>query len=100
MLGKLDKAIMLGRMTENKKTYIVDDFIAKVRSHRAFQTGPWPQRIDDLEAILQALFVSDDERAIEIFDEIQRVIERKHMAMEKRIAIIQGILRAGRIYLS
>jgi hypothetical protein len=45
---------MLGRMTEKKKTYIVDDFIAKVRSHRAFQTGPWPQRIDDLEAILQA----------------------------------------------
>ena len=51
-------------------------------------TGPWPQRIDDLEAILQVLFVSDDDRAIEIFDEIQRVIERKHMAMEKRIAII------------
>jgi hypothetical protein len=100
MLGKLDKAIMLGRMTEKKKTYIVDDFIVKVRSHWAFQTGPWPQRIDDLEAILQAMFVSDDERAIEIFDEIQGVIERKHMAMEKRIAIIQGILRAGRIYLS
>ena len=91
---------MLGRMTEKQKTYIVDDFIAKVRSHRSFQTGAWVQRIDDLEAILQALFVSDDERAIEIFDEIQRVIERKHMAMEKRIAIIQGILRAGRIYLS
>ena len=95
----MDKAIMLGRMTR-KKTNIVDDFIAKVRSHRAFQTGPWPQRIDDLEVILQALFVSDDERAIEIFDEIQKVIERKHMAMENRIAIIQGILRAGRIYLS
>jgi hypothetical protein len=100
LTSKALNAIMLGRMTENKKTYIVDDFIAKVRSHRAFQTGAWVQRIDDLEAILQALFVSDDERAIEIFDEIQRVIERKHMAMEKRIAIIQGILRAGRIYLS
>jgi hypothetical protein len=100
LTSKALNAIMLGRMTENKKTYIVDDFIAKVRNHRAFQTGAWVQRIDDLEAILQALFVSDDERAIEIFDEIQRVIERKHMAMEKRIAIIQGILRAGRIYLS
>ena len=32
--------IMLGRMTEKKKTYIVDDFIAKVRSHYDFQTGP------------------------------------------------------------
>ena len=91
---------MLGRMTEKKRAYIVDDFIAKARSHWAFQNGAWVRRIDDLEAILQALFVSDDERAIEIFDEIQGVIERKHMAMEKRIAIIQGILRAGRIYLS
>jgi len=83
-----------------KKTGIVGDFIDKARSHWAFQTGPWPRRIDDLETVLQALFVSDDERAIEMSDKIQGVIERKHMAMENRIGIIQGILRAGRIHLS
>jgi hypothetical protein len=62
------------------------------------QGGPWPQRIDDLEAVLRALFVSDDEHAIEMSDEIKSVIERKHVAMEKRIAMIQQILRARSIH--
>ena len=61
-----------------KRTYIVDDFIIKLRGHLAFQTSPWPQRIDDLEAVLRTLFVSDNERAIETFDEVRGVIERKH----------------------
>ena len=51
-------------MTGRKKTYIVDDFIVKLRSHTALQGGPWPQRIDDLEAVLRGLFVSGDERAL------------------------------------
>jgi hypothetical protein len=28
------------------------------------KTGPWPKQIDDLEAVLQTLFISDNERAI------------------------------------
>ena len=83
-----------------KKTDIVDVFMDKVRRHASFKTGPWQRRIDELEAILYRLFVSDDEHAIEMFDKVQGVIERRHMAMENRIGIIQGILRAGRIHLS
>ena len=75
-----------------KKTDIVDVFMDKVRRHASFKTGPWQRRIDELEAVLYRLFVSDDEHAIEMFDKIQGVIERKHMAMENRVAIIQGIL--------
>ena len=75
----------------------VDDFINRVRSYPAFQTGAWVRRADDLEAVLRDLFVSDDERAIEMSDKIRDVIERKHMSVEKRIALIQQILRAGRI---
>ena len=82
-----------------KKTFIVDDFIIKLRGHLAFQTSPWPQRIDDLEAVLEALFLSDDERAIEISDEIRGVIERKRVSMQRRIAMIQRILQAGNIHL-
>ena len=78
----------------------IDDFIRKVRSHPAFQTSPWPQRIDDLQALLQNLFVSDNERAIEIFDEVRGVIERKHLTMERRLALIEEILRVGRFHLS
>ena len=78
----------------------IDDFIRKARSHSAFQTSPWPQRIDGLEALLRTLFVSDNEHAIEIFDEVRRVIERKHLTMERRLALIEEILRAGRIHLS
>ena len=85
---------MLERMTD-----IVDDFIGKVRSHYAFQTDRQVRRIDDLEAVLRALFVSDEVHAIEMFDKIRSAIERKHMSMKSRIAIIQGILRAGRIHL-
>ena len=82
-----------------KKTDIVDVFMDKVRRHASFKTGPWQRRIDELEAILYRLFVSDDEHAIEMFDKIRSAIERKHMSMKSRIAIIQGILRAGRIHL-
>jgi hypothetical protein len=81
-----------------QKAHTVDDFLDKVRSHSAFQTGAWVRRIDDLEAVLRALFVSDDERAIEISDKIRGVVERKHTSVEKRIAMIQQILRAGRIH--
>jgi hypothetical protein len=31
-------------------------------------------------------------------DKIRDVIERKHVSVEKRIALIQQILRAGRIH--
>ena len=81
-----------------EKAHPVDDFINKVRSHPAFQTGAWVRRTDDLEAVLRALFVSDDECAIEMSDKIHDVIERKHISVEKRIALIQQILRAGRIH--
>jgi hypothetical protein len=46
---------------------------------------------------LQGLFISDNERANEMFDEIRGVIERKHVSMQRRIAMIQRILRAGSI---
>ena len=81
-----------------EKAHPVDDFINRVRSHPAFQTGAWVRRIDDLEGVLRALFVSDDEHAIEMSDKIRDVIERKHVSVEKRIALIQQILRAGRIH--
>ena len=81
-----------------EKAHPVDDFINKVRSHPAFQTGAWVRRTDDLDAVLRALFVSDDECAIEMSDKIHDVIERKHISVEKRIALIQQILRAGRIH--
>ena len=76
----------------------VDDFINRVRSHPAFQTGAWVRRIDDLEAVLRALFVSDDEHAIEMSDKIRDVIERKHVSVQRRMVMIQQILRAGRIH--
>ena len=81
-----------------EKAYPVDDFISRVRSHPAFQTGAWVRRIDDLEAVLRALFVSDDECAIEMSDKIRDVIERKHVSVEKRMALIQQILRAERLH--
>ena len=81
-----------------EKAHPVDDFINKVRSHPAFQTGAWVRRTDDLDAVLRALFVSDDECAIEMSDKIHDVIERKHISVERRIALIQQILRAGRIH--
>jgi hypothetical protein len=76
----------------------VDDFMNRIRSHPAYQTGAWVRRIDDLEAVLRALFVSDNEYAIEMSDKIRDVIERKHILVEKRIALIQQILHAGRIH--
>ena len=90
-------------MIEKKKTDIVDDFMNKIRSHpgciAAMQTDPtWVRRVDDLEAVLHALFVSDDGRAIEMSDEVRSVIERKHVSLEKRIVMIQQILRAGSIH--
>jgi hypothetical protein len=85
-------------VTGKKKASIVDDFIRRLRSQPAFQAGPWPKRIDDLEAVLQGLFSSDNEHAIEMWDEIRGVIERKHISMERRIATIGRILRAGSIH--
>ena len=90
-------------MSEKKEPYVVDDFMNKIRSHpgciAAMQTDPtWVRRVDDLEAVLHALFVSDDGRAIEMSDEVRSVIERKHVSLEKRIAMIQQILRAGSIH--
>jgi hypothetical protein len=79
-----------------EKAYTVDGFINRVRSHPAFQTGAWVRRTDDLEAVLRVLFVFDDECAIEMSDKIRDVIERKHVSVEKRIVLIQQILRAGR----
>jgi hypothetical protein len=87
---------MAKRMSE--KAYTVDDFIKRVRSHPAFQTGVWVRRADDLEAVLRYLFASDDERAIEMSDQIREVIECKHVSVERRIAMIQQILHAGRIH--
>ena len=82
-----------------QKTDIVDDFILKLRSHPALQ-APWRKRVvDDLESVLEALFLSDCERAIEISDEIRGVIERKHVSMQRRIAMIEQILQAGSIHL-
>jgi hypothetical protein len=76
----------------------VDDFINRIRSHPAFQTCAWVRRADDLEAVLRALFASDDERAIEISDQIRGVIERKHVSVKWRVVMIQQILHAGRIH--
>ena len=81
-----------------KRANIVHDFIQKLRNHPALQTGPWVRRIDDLETALHALFASDDERAIEMSDKIHGVIERKHVPVEKRLAMIQQIMRAARIH--
>jgi len=86
-------------MIRNKKADIVDDFLLKLRSYPALRT-PWRKRIvDDLEAVLEALFLSDNERAIEISDEIRGVIERKHVSMQRRITMIEQILQAGSIHL-
>ena len=56
------------------------------------------RRFDDLEAVLRGLFVSDDERAIEMSDKIRDVIERKHVSVQRRMVMIHQILRAGRIH--
>jgi hypothetical protein len=79
---------------------IVAVFLNKVRAYPALQSGPWPRRIDDFEKALQALFISDNDRAIEMFDEIRGVINRKYVSMEKRIAMTRQILRSGSIHLS
>jgi hypothetical protein len=83
-------------MIRNKKTNIVDDFILKLRSYPALQAH-WV--VDDLEVVLEALFHSDDERAIEISDEIRDVIERKHLSIQRRIAMIEEILQVRSIHL-
>jgi hypothetical protein len=43
-------------------------------------------------------FSPTNERAIES-DEIRGVIERKHVSMQRRIAMIEQILQAGSIHL-
>jgi hypothetical protein len=47
---------------------------------------------------LRTLFASDDERAIEMSDKIRDVIERKHLAMEERLSMLEKILRQGGIH--
>ena len=83
-------------MIAKKKTDMIDDFIKKVQSHAAAMRKA--QRIDDLEAVLRTLFASDDERAIEVSDKIRGVIERKHLAMEKRLSMLEKILRQAGIH--
>jgi hypothetical protein len=83
-----------------KKTHIaVDDFMNEVRRYiDAMQTKPmWAQHVDDLEAVLRALFVSDDARAIEMSDEIRRVIWRKRVTLKKRLLVVESILRKGSV---
>ena len=50
---------------------------------------------DDLEAVLRALFVSDNARAIEMSDEVRRVIWRKRVTLKKRLLMVENILRKG-----
>jgi hypothetical protein len=80
-----------------EKIHIVDDFMNEVRSHvAAVQTNPmWAQRVGDLEVVLRALFVSDDARAIEMSDEVRRVIRRKRVTLKKRLLMVENILREG-----
>ena len=84
-------------MSEKTKTDLVDDFISKLQSHPTAMKKA--QRIDDLEAVLRTLFTSDDEQAIETSDKIHDVLERKHLTIEKRISMIETILRKGGIHL-
>ena len=84
-------------MIEKKKTDIIGDFISKVQSHPTAMKKA--QRIDALEAALRTLFASHDARAIEMSDKIRDVIEWKHVTMEKRISMLEKILREGGIHL-
>ena len=59
------------------------------------QTNAWARRIDDLEVVLRHLSVSHNEHAIEMSDEIRRVIKRKYVSLEERMAMIRRILQAG-----
>ena len=59
------------------------------------QTDAWAERIDDLEAVLRHLYVSDNVHAIEMSDKIRAVIERRYVSLEERIATIRKILKAG-----
>ena len=75
---------------------IVDDFIKKVRGITSVQTDPvWAERINDLEVVLHALFVSDEAQAIEMSDQVCDVIGRKRVTIEKRMSMLQEILREG-----
>ena len=90
-------AVLVKPMIHKRKTDIIDDFISKVQSHASAMKKA--QRIDDLEAVLRTLFASDDEQAIETSDKIHDVLERKRLTIEKRISMIETILRKGGIYL-
>jgi hypothetical protein len=59
------------------------------------QTAAWVEDIDDLEVVLRHLYVSHNEHAIEMSDEIRRVIKRKYVSLEERMAMIRRILQAG-----
>jgi hypothetical protein len=56
------------------KSWLVFLRIHRARNNPyAVQGGSWSHRLNDLEAVLQTLFVSDNDRAIEMFDEIRCV---------------------------
>ena len=59
------------------------------------QTDAWAEDIDDLEVVLRHLYVSHNEHAIEMSDEIRGVIKRRYVSLEERIAMIRRILQAG-----
>lgn len=73
-------------------TQIVDDFINQIRCHAADPVQV--QRVDDLEAVLRALFVSDDDWAIDLSDQVRDVIGRK-VTLAKRLRMLEQILREG-----
>lgn len=53
----------------------------------------WAQRVGDLEAVLRALFVSDNARASEMSDVY--VIRLRRVTLKKRIVMVENILRKG-----
>ena len=71
--------------------------MTEVRSHiAAVQINPmWAQRVGDLEAVLRALYVSDNARASEMSDVVRHVIRLRRVTLKKRIVMVENILRKG-----
>ena len=76
---------------------MVPPFPKRARSHiAAVQINPmWAQRVGDLEAVLRALFVSDNARASEMSDVVRHVIRLRRVTLKKRIVMVENILRKG-----